>query len=107
MVQVVGVIADIVGSRELTDRPAAQRALADTFAPVEACLPAQRPAWATVGDEFQLIATTWQEALRTTLRVRTRLAEKMRLRFGRGAGQIHTSAEGETRPIHKGTAWRH
>lgn len=107
MVQAVGVIADIVGSRELTDRPAAQRAIADTFARVEAYLPAQRPAWATVGDEFQLITTTWQDALRITLRVQTLLAEKVQLRFGMGAGQIHTIEEGETGPIQDGTGWLH
>lgn len=107
MVQAVGVIADIVGSRELDDRPAAQRAIVDTFAQVEAYLPSVRPAWATVGDEFQFIAHTWQDALRITLRVQAVLPSEVRLRYGIGAGQINTVAEGESGPIQDGSAWLH
>lgn len=105
MVQAVGVIADIVGSRELANRPAAQRVILETFAEVEAYLPSARPAWATVGDEFQFIANTWQDALRITLRVQAVLPADVRLRYGIGAGQINTVAEGEVGPIQDGTGW--
>lgn len=105
MQDAVGIIADIVGSRDLTDRPAAQQAITAAFRAAEDDIPALRSAWATVGDEFQLIAATWQDALRITLRVQVLLPEGLRLRFGVGSGQIHTIDEGNTGPIQDGTAW--
>ncbi len=103
--QAVGIIADIVGSRDLTDRAAAQRAIYQAFADADASVPAVRQAWATVGDEFQLIAATWQDALRITVRVQAGLPDELRLRFGIGVGQINTVDEGETGPIQDGSAW--
>lgn len=103
--QAVGIIADIVGSRDMTDRAAAQRAILEAFAQAEQVVPALRSAWATVGDEFQLIAHTWQDALRITVRVQTLLPEEIRLRYGIGVGQINTIDEGEAGPIQDGTAW--
>lgn len=107
MVQAVGIIADIVGSRNLTDRPAAQRAILGAFEQAQAIVPATRDAWATVGDEFQVITATWQDALRMTLRVQVFLPEDLRLRFGIGDGQINTVDESELGPIQDGTAWLH
>ena len=105
MIEAVGVIADIVGSRELTDRRAAQRAILDAFESAESSVAALRPAWATVGDEFQLIASSWQNALRITVRVQALLPEDLRLRFGIGVGHINTIEEGASGPIQDGTAW--
>ena len=51
---VIAVLADIVGSRRLDDRTAAQRVLDDTIAAVEVDLPlATQPLTPTVGDEQQ------------------------------------------------------
>lgn len=105
MKQTVGIIADIVGSRDLTDRTAAQGAIMNAFEQAEASVATIRQAWATVGDEFQLIAATWQDALRITLRVQVFLPEDLRLRFGIGVGQINTVDDGPTGPIQDGTAW--
>lgn len=105
MKQAVGIIADIVGSRDLTDRTAAQGAIMNAFEQAEASVATIRQAWATVGDEFQLIAATWQDALRITLRVQVFLPEDLRLRFGIGVGQINTVDDGSTGPIQDGTAW--
>ena len=105
MKQAVGIIADIVGSRDLTDRTAAQGAIMNAFEQAEASVATIRQAWATVGDEFQLIAATWQDALRITLRVQVFLPEDLRLRFGIGVGQINTVDDGPTGPIQDGTAW--
>lgn len=105
MMQAVGIIADIVGSRDLTDRAAAQHDILETFEQAEAAIPVVRSVWATVGDEFQLIVHTWQDALRVTLRVQALLPEGLRLRFGIGVGQINTIEEGQTGPIQDGTAW--
>ncbi|HEY4534915.1 MAG TPA: SatD family protein [Enteractinococcus sp.] len=105
MKQTVGIIADIVGSRDLTDRTAAQGAIMNAFEQAEASVATIRQAWATVGDEFQLIAATWQDALRITMRVQLFLPEDLRLRFGIGVGQINTVDDGPTGPIQDGTAW--
>lgn len=105
MQDAVGIIADIVGSRGLTDRPAAQEAITAAFSTAQDHVPVLHPAWATVGDEFQLIVATWQDALRITLRVQLLLPEGLRLRFGIGLGRISTIDEGAAGPIQDGTAW--
>lgn len=105
MVQAVGIIADIVGSRDLQDRPAAQRAILRAFEHAQDSVPVEQEAWATVGDEFQVITATWQDALRITLRVQVALPEDLRLRFGIGEGHINTIGESPAGPIQDGTAW--
>ena len=105
MMQAVGIIADIVDSREMVDRSAGQRAITDAFAEAETAVSPIRPAWATVGDEFQVIVTTWQDSLRLTLRMQALLPDGIQLRYGIGAGQINTIEQGESGPIQDGTAW--
>lgn len=107
MMQAVGIIADIVDSREMVDRSAGQRAITDAFAEAETAVSPIRPAWATVGDEFQVIVTTWQDSLRLTLRMQALLPDGIQLRYGIGAGQINTIEQGESGPIQDGTAWLH
>lgn len=107
MMQAVGIIADIVDSREMTDRSAGQRAITDAFVEAETAVSLIRPAWATVGDEFQVIVATWQDALRLTMRTQALLPDGVQLRYGIGAGQINTIEEGESGPIQDGTAWLH
>lgn len=103
--QAVGIIADIVDSREMADRSAGQRAITDAFAEAETAVSPIRPAWATVGDEFQVIVATWQDSLRLTLRMQALLPDGIQLRYGIGAGQINTIEQGESGPIQDGTAW--
>lgn len=105
MQDAVGIIADIVGSRTLTDRAEAQYAILRAFDQAQYDVPALHPVWATVGDEFQAVTTTWQQALRLTLRVHALLPKGLRLRFGIGAGQITTIQQGAAGPIQDGTAW--
>ncbi|MDN6350391.1 MAG: SatD family protein, partial [Yaniella sp.] len=107
MMQAVGIIADIVDSREMVDRSAGQRAITDAFAEAETAVSPIRPAWATVGDEFQVIVATWQDSLRLTLRMQALLPDGIQLRYGIGAGQINTIEQGESGPIQDGTAWLH
>lgn len=115
---VVGIIADIVASRALADRTSAQREIMAAFARAEESVPTLRSAWATVGDEFQVIVADWASALRLTLRVQTLLPEAVSLRFGIGAGEINTitleSGDGthnddaaSAMPIQDGSAWLH
>ena len=101
----LGIIADIVGSRDLEDRPAAQRAILQAFEHAQDSVPVEEEAWATVGDEFQVITATWQDALRMTLRVQVALPDDLRLRFGIGEGQINTIGDSPAGPIQDGTAW--
>lgn len=105
MNQAVGIIADIVGSRDLADRATAQRQILEAFDQAQSVVPTIQEAWATVGDEFQVITATWQEAVRITLRVHVALPAELRLRFGIGGGQIDTVGDSEVGPIQDGTAW--
>lgn len=83
------VIADIVGSRALPDRDAAQRAIEDAIARVEAERPlAATVLAATVGDEFQGIYETLPDALCSLLLLQLALPDGIRCRFGIGVGEV-------------------
>lgn len=103
----VAVIADIVGSRTLDDRPAAQGAILDAFAAAERQVPALLPGWATVGDEFQCLHGHWTDAVRAVLRVDLGLPAGLALRFGLGEGEHREidAGAGEGGPILDGSAW--
>src|SRR5699024_11049345 len=107
MEHAVGIIADIIGSRDIVELPAAERVITEALEQGEAVVPSTRPARATVGDEVQLITATWQDAVRITVRMQAMLAEEAQLRFGIGAGEINTIEEGEVGPIQDGSAWLH
>ncbi|MBP3979110.1 SatD family protein [Microbacterium sp. BLY] len=86
---VIAVIADIVGSRELGDRSAAQHALDDTIARVERDRPlAVQPLTPTVGDEQQGVYRELPDALLSLLMVQLRLPEGLAFRFGIGIGEV-------------------
>ena len=85
---VAAVIADIVGSRALPDRERAQEQILAAFAAAEQDVPPLRPAWASVGDEFQALHRTWPDALRLTVRVTLALPPGLDLRFGIGLGPV-------------------
>lgn len=96
---------DIVGSRRLPDRDAAQRALDDAIVRVERDLPvAERPLRPTVGDELQGVFTDLDAALATTLLVQLALPDIVQCRFGLGIGatRLVASASGD---IPDGPAW--
>lgn len=99
---VVAVIADIVGSRALPDRDAAQEGILQAWDRSAERVPAVRPGWASVGDEFQALYATWQEALRATLRVSLLLPAGVALRYGLGSGERRAVAGGS---VEDGTAW--
>ena len=86
---VIAVIADIVGSRELGDRSAAQRALDETIAQVERDRPlAVQPLTPTVGDEQQGVYRALPDALLSLLMIQLRLPEGLAFRFGIGVGDV-------------------
>lgn len=95
---VIAVLADIVGSRRLDDRTAAQHILDSTIAAVEAEAPlAVRPLTPTVGDEQQGVYRDLGEALTSLLMIQLRLPDGIAFRFGIGVGEVRAvdSVHGE------------
>ena len=102
---VIAVIADIVGSRELGDRGAAQRVLDETIAAVERDLPlAAQTLTPTVGDEQQGVYLDLGDALTSLLMIQLRLPEGIAFRFGLGIGEV-TSVESVHGELADGPGW--
>jgi len=102
---VTAVIADMVGSRRVSDRAEAQRLLDDAIARVEEHLPlANEPLRPTVGDEQQGVYETLDDALASLLLIQLALPDGVECRFGLGVGPIGTfpSAGGE---LQDGPGW--
>ena len=91
------VIADIVGSRTLTDRADAQRIFEAVLERAGEGLALLQAPYPTVGDEFQAVAYTLEDALLLTLRAQLLLPPQLQLRFGIGAGRIEEFASGVNR----------
>jgi len=86
---VIAVLADIVGSRRLSDRSAAQRVLDETIAGAEADLAlAAQPLTPTVGDEQQGVYRNLGDAMTSLLMIQLRLPDGIAFRFGVGVGEI-------------------
>lgn len=101
----IAVILDIVGSRALDDRSAAQRALDDAITRVERDQPlATNPLRPTVGDEQQGAYPTLDAALAALTLLRLSLPEQVDCRFGVGIGPIEeiSSAAGD---LPEGPGW--
>ena len=79
------VIADIVGSRTLTNRADAQRIFEAALERASEGLALLQAPYPTVGDEFQAVAYTLEDALLLTLRAQLLLPSQLQLRFGRAS----------------------
>ena len=99
------ILADIVGSRTLADRPDAQRTFREALTQAARGLGLLQEPYATVGDEFQALAPTLDGALLLTLRTQLLLPEGLELRFGIGQGEARTVSEDAAAPIQDGPAW--
>ena len=111
------VIADIVGSRTLTNRADAQRIFEAALERASEGLALLQAPYPTVGDEFQAVAYTLEDALFLTLRAQLLLPPQLQLRFGIGAGRIEEFASGvhrqapargrsaESAALQDGSAW--
>ena len=88
------VIADIVGSRTLTNRAEAQRIYEAALGDASEGLALLQAPYPTVGDEFQAAAYTLEDALLLTLRAQLLLPSQLQLRFGIGAGRIEEFSSG-------------
>ena len=101
----IAVIADMVGSRRLSDRAEAQRVLDETIARVdEQLILPHEPLRPTVGDEQQGVYETLDDALASLLLVQLALPDGIECRFGLGVGPVGTfaSAGGE---LQDGPGW--
>lgn len=95
---VIAVLADIVGSRRLDDRAAAQSILDGTIARVERDLPlAQQALTPTVGDEQQGLYRALDDALVSLMMIQLALPDGIAFRFGIGVGEVRAveSVHGE------------
>ncbi|UWF76845.1 MULTISPECIES: SatD family protein [Microbacterium] len=102
---VIAVIADIVGSRRLRDRAAAQRMLDHTIARVERDRPlAVQPLTPTVGDEQQGVYGGLGEALTSLLMLQLALPGGLGFRFGLGVGEIR-AFDSSGGPLSDGPGW--
>ena len=111
------VIADIVGSRTLTNRADAQRIFEAALERASEGLALLQAPYPTVGDEFQAVAYTLEDALLLTLRAQLLLPPQLQLRFGIGVGRIEEFASGvhrqapargrgaESAALQDGSAW--
>ena len=88
------VIADIVGSRTLTNRAEAQRIFEAALERASEGLALLEVPYPTVGDEFQAVAYSLEDALLLTLRAQLLLPPQLQLRFGIGAGRIEEFSSG-------------
>lgn len=93
------VIADIVGSRTLTNRADAQRIFEAALERASEGLALLQAPYPTVGDEFQAVAYTLEDALLLTLRAQLLLPSQLQLRFGIGAGRIEEFTSGVHRQV--------
>lgn len=105
MDEVVAIIADIVGSRELDDRDDAQLRLEHAFAHQQQLVPLLEGFRPTVGDEFQAVAADVPTALRATLAARLAFPEDVDCRFGLGRGDSREVTSARPDEIRDGSAW--
>ncbi|MCK8468033.1 SatD family protein [Microbacterium sp. KSW4-16] len=102
---VIAVLADIVGSRRLDDRTAAQHVLDDTIARVEVDFPlAAQPLTPTVGDEQQGVYLDLSDAMVSVLMIQLRLPDGIAFRFGIGVGEVRP-VESVHRELADGPGW--
>ncbi|MBN9214097.1 MAG: hypothetical protein ABS62_12280 [Microbacterium sp. SCN 70-200] len=101
----VAVIADIVGSRTLPDRAAAQRALDEAILRVEHDRPlATRPLQPVLGDELQGTYPDASAAMASLLLLRLALPDGIDCRYGIGVGQM-TTVPSRVGDLAEGPAW--
>lgn len=102
----VAIIADIVRSRGLPDRSAAQRALEGAIARVEADYPhADAPMRPTVGDELQSRYPDLSSAVTAVILVRLALPDGVVCRFGLGWGAVRDVASRTSDALQDGPGW--
>lgn len=98
-------IGDLVGSRRLADRAAAQRRVGAALQEVAAALPGLQPLEQTFADEFQGGYATLGDATRVALLVRLTLLPAIDVRCGIGLGETSVYDDSRTPLVQDGPAW--
>ncbi|MER7796158.1 SatD family protein [Microbacterium sp. NPDC096154] len=102
----VAVIADIIASRAADDRDAVQRGIEQAAREVERVMRrARQDWWPTVGDEFQAVYDTIEDALVATLFLQLALPDGVACRFGIGVGDIVPVESALAEQIQDGPGW--
>lgn len=99
------VIGDLVGSRKLADRAAAQDTVREALDSVNRDLRPAQPFEATVGDEFQGATADLATAVRATLLVRLRMQPVVDARCGIGAGEVTVHGPDQRPLLQDGPGW--
>lgn len=98
----IALVMDIVGSRKLDDRQAAQSEIHSAFERARLHSRAEQEPRETVGDEFQAVFADWTQAILFTSVVRLALDGDVDVRFGMGSGgRERVTATG----LEDGSAW--
>ncbi|MYM19100.1 hypothetical protein GSY69_03705 [Brevibacterium sp. 5221] len=106
--QVIAVILDIVGSRRLSDRAAAQAGIERALAASAAHAVPRTPPAPTVGDEFQAVYDELPTAILGCTLTALALPEGVELRVGYGVGTIRSVRSADDHGgagIQDGPAW--
>ncbi len=98
-------IGDVVGSRRLPDRAAAQRRIGEVLAEASRAVPGVQPLEPTVGDEFQGAYATLGAATRVALLVRLALVPSVDVRIGIGSGEATVYDATRAPLLQDGPAW--
>lgn len=101
----VAVIADVIASRQQADRAELQENLEAALAKVSDMVEPVAPFRATVGDEFQAVYGTRDQALRATGYAGLLPELGALLRFGLGQGQISSVPSSTSDQIQDGPGW--
>lgn len=103
----VAVIADVIGSRRQADRAELQQQMETLLKQVADAVPPAVRFRATVGDEFQAVYASCQDALRATLFAGLFPQYGDLLRFGLGKGEIGAVPSATAEHIEDGPGWWH
>lgn len=101
----VGVIIDLVGSRQHPNRQALQRIFESTLREVNRLVVAEQPLHPTVGDEAQGRYRTVQDAVDATWVLRLSASSELDCRIGIGVGAIEEVGHTGCHPIEDGPGW--
>ena len=99
------IIGDVIGSRQATSRSRLQTRLDKALADVSSVMKPVQPLTPTLGDEFQGMFATVEEAIDASLRLRLELAGKLDVRIGIGWGTLRTKDPGRTPFGQDGPCW--
>ncbi|CAN5377778.1 SatD family protein [soil metagenome] len=101
----VAVVIDLVKSRQISERRAAQVDIEEAFALVNSLVTALQPLQPTVGDEFQAVYESVPLALEATLIARLSLPAGIDCRFGMALGELWSVGTGTAGPLQDGPGW--